>query len=565
MEAKEAKTWLVRTRTGEIKGPYAQRDLQDLISTTGLTAADEICPSLGTWISASNLLNRDADEFTRTSTRNVTLSTTLRPDHSNSNLAEDRQQEITHELTPTPDFASVQRRVAASNQKKPINPPQRTQSKGIAALVVGLGIVVGLWWMTVSFRPDQDVTGEISSTVEGGDSAESENITPFVNRIYSMIDSGQTATALQTLSEYHEKHGEAGNQQYLIPYAALLIVEEEAHARARRLLKKVIASNTDSKTKAQAHHWLGYSMLSQDEGDMGREHFLQSLQLNPKDPAARFNLGRAHLKQQRFRQALDYLQLAEVVEPNLWLVHIYKGRAKAALGLFDEAEDSFKKAIQLSKDRWIGYIYHALFLFQLGKQNEARATLNTMLNRDPAYEQNSPPPLGYYQESVNYADYLNAFVRVFKGASGRDKELGKVYISYLLAGPGSRQGKKIEAIAKNGSLASKVLSLKVALDREAPPPELEKSIGRLPAHLSTFGYYAYVLRGEAYMRTNNLPKAKADLQRALTLDPQAAVSTWAYATLLQRTGQKEEATAKIKGLRESHPNYIPAIVTSQSM
>src|SRR5690606_29245489 len=155
----------------------------------------------------------------------------------------------------------------------------------------------------------------------------------------------------------------------------------------------------------------------------------EALQLDRKNTAARFNLGRVYLKQDRHRLALDYFQQAELENPNLWLVHIYKGRAKASLGMLADAARDYQRAVDSSPDRWLVYFYKGLFLLNRGKAPEAQRLMGVMLTRDPNYEINSPPPLGYYQERVNYAEYLEGFVKIMEGAGGEDRELGKLYIS----------------------------------------------------------------------------------------------------------------------------------------
>ena len=386
-----------------------------------------------------------------------------------------------------------------------------------------------------------------------------------MRQIYSLIHAGATETALKQLTQYHEKHPAKGDLEYLVPYAALLITEGDSPGRAKKFLEQVLSGQTSPQLKSRAHHWLGYLLLSQDEGDMGESHFLEALQLNPKDAAARFNLGRSYLKQEKFSQALDYLQLAELEVPDLWLVHIYKGRAKAALGNMDEARVSFKTAVEVSQDRWLTYIYYALFLRGVQDNDTAQIVMRKMLTRDPRYEIHSPPPWGFYQEKINYAEYLTAFTTVMEKASGEEKELGKLYINYLLNGANSAEGKRIETVAATSpGLLAKVLGLQVVLDREGSLEDVKAAVGRLPQNLSDFGYYAYVLRGEGKARLGLFSDAQQDFGRALTLEPRAAIAHFALADLLRKTQRQADAENEIKSLLIYHPNYIPAIVPSQN-
>ncbi len=565
---KEPKNWLVRTRVGEILGPYTQRELLDELQRKSFSPTDEIAPSLGYWISAQTLLNRDSDEFTRTSTRNTAITRSTESSlvlPSNANPLADRQAPLRpeNETQTNPDF--LQRPVSEPPLRRiqPAVTTPRANTKWLP-LVAGLMIVLGLWGLAGHLKPSSpDRTAPAMTQSDSAPTTAGE--TKFVRDIYAMIHAGQTATALSRLAAYHEKMASPNELEYLIPYAALLITEQVSPSRAKKLLEKVLtASDASNELKAKAHHWLGYLALSQDEKDWGESHFLDSLQLNKKDPAARFNLGRAFMKQQKYRQALDYLTVAELDVPNLWLIHIYKGRAKTALDLVDEAASDFKKAVSLSKDRWISYLYQALFLIKREDQEGARRMMRTMLTRDPSYEFQNPPPFGFYQEKINYAEYLNSFNHVMQGSTSEERELGRLYLSYLMNGASSDDAKRIEQVAEKSGLMAKVFALKVVLDRESTPEEIKKALGRLPPHLSDFGYFAYVLRGEGRMRTGDMEGAQADFSLALQLEPQSAISNFAYATLLKRTGRDGQAREKIQNLLSYHPDYIPAIVFTQN-
>jgi tetratricopeptide (TPR) repeat protein len=557
----KTKEWLVRTRTGEILGPYTQRDLFEELLKRTFTYEDEIAPSRGHWISAQTLSNREVEEFTHTSTRNQTITTKSAHRVSPDGAAEE-------ELTPTPDGFTIKRYYDAVPTPRPAVPSLSRSPSRIGPIVAAIAVIFGLWALVLELGPRQNNGGGSTSSVSHRDEGDS----PFVRQIYTLIRAGETQAALKQLTAYHEKGTTKGDLEYLIPYSALLITEGESVSRAQKFLEQVIASPQASpKLKSQAHHWLGYLFLSEGRPgtDMGESHFLEALQLNPKDAAGRFNLGRVYLKQEKFFQALDYLNLAEVEAPDLWLVHLYKGRAKVALGNTDEARLAFKTAILKAPDRWISYIYYALFLVNIHEDEAAQATLKKMLTRDPHYEIHSPPPWGFYQEKVDYASYLDPFVSIMdKPLPGKgldeDREIGRLYINYLLNGNAGSEPKLIEKLADSGSLLAKVLALKVVLDRDGTSAEIKNALGRLPNSLADFGYYAYVLRGEARARLSQFDDSQSDFQKALNLEPSSAVAHWAYFNMLRKLSRTGEAQAEIKSLLSFHPDYIPAIVSSHN-
>ena len=78
MNSRVAKEWLVRTRTGEVLGPFTQHELLENLQRHVFTVEDEIAPSGGLWISAQTLTHRDSsDESTYTSTRGDSAEATI--------------------------------------------------------------------------------------------------------------------------------------------------------------------------------------------------------------------------------------------------------------------------------------------------------------------------------------------------------------------------------------------------------------------------------------------------------------------------------------------------------
>ncbi|NBT59762.1 tetratricopeptide repeat protein, partial [bacterium] len=310
--------------------------------------------------------------------------------------------EIYREVTPLPVQDTPIR--VSENLRSYEKPGQRKMPILTAVFLVALiGLIIQM-----NARKSTQPTPSLATKI--GSSSEK----PFTRNIYDLIAKNESSKALEELAKYHQTGPE--DLDYLIPYAALLIHENQNHDSARSHLDKVLTSSVGNQLKAKAHLWYGYSLLATEEEDFGESHFLEALQLNPNDPAARFNLGRTYIKQQKYAHALDYLQLAEVEVPDLWLIHIYKGRAKVALGKLDEARASFRLAIDSSPDRWLGYVYYSMFLLGSKDLNEARLTLRKMLTRDPLFEYFSPSPWGFYQEEIDYQEYLAAFSKVMAQA-----------------------------------------------------------------------------------------------------------------------------------------------------
>ena len=578
-----AKEWLVRTREGEILGPYSQRELWEELQKKAFSLEDEIAPTQGNWISAQALGYRDADEFTSTSTRSQHFTRTFsknpaegqrNSDHgvTSSHVIQQPPNRLGDDLTPTPEFESRQPQSmhapAAAHRpgmQRPVAPPKRKRPSRVAPLITFLFLFGGGAALLTQLRdPGAAIPGKGSKS-SASSLQVSSGTSPLLKTVYEMIERGETKSALGELTRFHERNSDKRDLEYLVPYSALLIMESDSPQRARKFLEQVLASPASvPAVKAQAHHWMGYLLLALGEGDMGESHFLDSLQLNTKDVASRFELGRSYLLQGKYSQALDYFQLAELERPELWLIHLFKGRAKLELGQYQEAKNSFQKAIVASPDRWVSYLYYAVVLADHGEKDLAQTTIKKMLTRDPLFEVNSPAPWGFYREKTDYQDYLRGFVKVMGDSLSEEKELGKLYLNYLNHGPAGNEGPKLEAVAMSGGLMAKVLGLKVTLAREASMEELRQGTTRLPASLNEFGYYAYVLRGEARLRMGQITDAHADFRKAAELEPTSALAHFSLAVVNKRLHRNDEAQGEIRNVLSRHPTYIPAIVLSRT-
>lgn len=558
--AKADKSWLVRTKTRTILGPFTQAELFEQLKKHNIHESDEISsvnrPGRA-WISAQSLTQRDPEEVTRTSTRlptrtvnlqegeftsTPTPSTTITPLELRSSESTDLTQ--TDEQWPAPVLTRTE---SSRGSQRPSPSLKKTT---VLSAVFALVLIALVFQMSLKQKETVSST-PLSSQLRNPSEA------PFLREIYDLIAKNETSAALAQLTRYHQTSPQ--DIDYLIPYAALLILENKNHTQARIHLDKILTESVSTALKSKAHLWYGFSLLASNEEDFGESHFLESLQLNPNDPAARFNLGRTYIKLQKYDHALDYLQLAEVEVPDLWLIHIYKGRAKDALGKSDEARASFRSAIEYSPDRWLSYIYYSVFLFNNSDFNEARLTLKKMLTRDPQFEHFSPSPWGFYQEELNYQEYLDAFNKVM-ARYREDYELGRVYISFLLNNRGPVEHQLLQRMAEKGNPMAKILALNTLVKMEdIKEGDLRRAVVRLGGNLSEFGPYAYVIRAEAKSRLGNLVEAQQDLKLSLLAEPKSAVAHFLQYKIYRSQNKKQEAAQELQTILSYHPNYIPAI------
>jgi len=128
---------------------------------------------------------------------------------------------------------------------------------------------------------------------------------------------------------------------------------------------------------------LGLATMYAREG----QHELAAQELNivlksrPKDPEAGYLQARMLINDQRFEEALPYLQQALRGAPaNLPHVHALFGKAYAALGRTAEAISEYKQALQADRTGVYHYQLYRVYL-RSGDQGKAQAMLKEVKAR----------------------------------------------------------------------------------------------------------------------------------------------------------------------------------------
>ena len=523
------KDWLVRTRSGEILGPFSERELVLALRDGIFSAQDEIARSSSNWVSAQGLLYREIEEGTAA--------------HTKSQLSLTSPTEKTR--TQTEPLVETNLARALEPAARPLPP------RWIGLLSAGILGVLMLWILA----PPQTRDG----AKDLGPVAAGPARSPILEEVNELIRSGRFTDALALLAKTPATQREK-DPGALLTYYALQITQRDASDSAKEQLEVLMSSpGLSPDLKARAHHWLGFLQLRAGTGDLGEGHFLEALQLNPREAASRYNLGRAYLKQKRPQQALDYLQLAELEVPHLWLVHIYKARAKSLLGRKEDAELSFRRAIDVAPDRWMSYLYFALFLQASGSDTEASNTLVEMLKRDPFYDSNTAPPLGFFEERIPLSEYLDTFREISQ--HGPDRELGLLYLGALAAGPKSPAARKLLLLAPDSSGPGASFKLQLLLQRQEHE-KMERALAQIPVENATTGYLALTLKAEALVQLRKFAEAISASEQALRLEPRAARARLIHAVALKASGKIPQGQTELTKLLADEPNYTPAVVES---
>lgn len=110
----------------------------------------------------------------------------------------------------------------------------------------------------------------------------------------------------------------------------------------------------------------------------------QALAEDPRNPVALWDLGLAMLEQQRYQEALSYLDRAITVGPRYALPHAYRGRVYATLGRNAEAEAELRRAVEIDPQQLIARNALGKFYLATGRVAEAetqfRASVESVSN-----------------------------------------------------------------------------------------------------------------------------------------------------------------------------------------
>jgi tetratricopeptide (TPR) repeat protein len=104
---------------------------------------------------------------------------------------------------------------------------------------------------------------------------------------------------------------------------------------------------------------------------------------NPKSGVSLLTYGGTFLENGDYATALSYFEQAAAYIPNHWVLHSNEGIADAALGRDAEAEQHFRRAIQLAPGEADPYYIYGRWLNQKGRTAESQTQLEAAIRANP--------------------------------------------------------------------------------------------------------------------------------------------------------------------------------------
>ena len=226
----------------------------------------------------------------------------------------------------------------------------------------------------------------------------------------------------------------------------------EANQEAQRLFRKAVELDSEL---AQAYGFLSYAIVLSmvyfdadpidarlaEAVELGRT----AVALDDRDALCRFMYGRALIAAGRYGEALDELEAAREMNPNLAVVHCglgdsltYEGRIREAIpffeaaigmsphdpmrwaflsyralahifaGEFGEAAKWAYKATRIPNCHYWAFSHHAVALAHLGKHDECKAAVGELLQRNARFSQAmAERRLFYVKDPVQIGRYID--------------------------------------------------------------------------------------------------------------------------------------------------------------
>ena len=204
---------------------------------------------------------------------------------------------------------------------------------------------------------------------------------PSLRTIGQLIDEGKLAIARQQLREEVRARGE--NYQSVFLEARILFGEK----RYEESLKQLERSFALHRQDARVYLLAGLNWVILERLDLARPFFEEAVRLAPGDGTMHYHLGRYYYSAQRFPQAEQAFRAALKLNPDSVKTYDNLALALEAQTKTEEAEASYRKAIELAdaqrlETEW-PWLNLAKLLVEKGRHEEGLALLESAQRMNP--------------------------------------------------------------------------------------------------------------------------------------------------------------------------------------
>jgi TolB-like protein/DNA-binding winged helix-turn-helix (wHTH) protein/Flp pilus assembly protein TadD len=223
-----------------------------------------------------------------------------------------------------------------------------------------------------------------------------------------------TSIAADALRRALELGPDLAETQYAKGYYSLFLdLDRHAAARAAKVAIQLDPNN------AQAHMLLGVSLM-RDERVESREMMRRARELDPMFALAFANSANVALAAGDPEEGLELAKQTVAVNPDFWLGYYYLGSALHELGDAEGALRAYSDAARLSEGHSLTYAARASLLFDLGREDDVRALLAEMKEREA---RQYVPPYTFALIYTLLGEIDAAFEWLDRAVAGRDLAL----------------------------------------------------------------------------------------------------------------------------------------------
>lgn len=175
--------------------------------------------------------------------------------------------------------------------------------------------------------------------------------------------------------------------------ARYYVLQAKAHEKLGNIDEKYVALNKAAQLLRQqldkqgfdagVYTTMGQVLFQTGDDDLARDFLRRSLDHNDKQPVAHFVLGMVELRQGRSEASVASFDHALLQDPELHQAWDRKGMALARLGHWEEARDSFRRAMEMKPDDSYYRANLAFAAWNLGEKNMASEHYARVLQKDP--------------------------------------------------------------------------------------------------------------------------------------------------------------------------------------
>ncbi len=166
---------------------------------------------------------------------------------------------------------------------------------------------------------------------------------------------------------------------YALGHVRFLLMKYEESIAS---FKQVLSIDPDY---SQAHNYLGKIYASQGKYDLAIASYEEALRNSKYETpeAPYWNLALVFIRQKKYKYAIQALNNALLMKPNITLVHNLLGKTYFKMGAHQKAIEAYEKTIQLTPDNVAAHYGLACIYQEQGDQTLSEMAFNTVLSLSP--------------------------------------------------------------------------------------------------------------------------------------------------------------------------------------